>query len=94
MAIKRGLYWFYNDLRLHDNALLSKAAREVTSLHCVFFPELKTQFERRFLPVEINNDAKQHFLMQSVGELNQSLRQIGQVLHKLEADSLGKHRSS
>jgi deoxyribodipyrimidine photo-lyase len=90
MAIKRGLYWFYNDLRLHDNALLAKAAREVTSLHCVFFPELKTQFERRFLPVEINNDAKQHFAMQSVGELNQSLRQIGQVLHKLEADSLGE----
>ncbi|MGR5095899.1 DASH family cryptochrome [Vibrio maritimus] len=90
MTTRRGIYWFYNDFRLHDNPLLSKAAREVDSLHCVYFPELKSQFERRFLPIEINDDARQHFAMQSIGELNQSLRQVGQVLHKLEADGLSE----
>lgn len=90
MATRRGIYWFYNDFRLHDNPLLAKAARGVESLHCVYFSELKSQFERRFLPIEIKDDAKQHFARQSVGELNQSLRQLGQVLHKLEADGLSQ----
>lgn len=83
MTTRRGIYWFYNDFRLHDNPLLAKAAREVGSLHCVYFPELKSQFERRFLPIEINDDARQHFAMQSIGELNQSLRQVGRCCTSL-----------
>ena len=31
-----GLYWFGNDLRVHDNANLLKAASEVDDLLCIF----------------------------------------------------------
>ena len=31
-----GLYWFGNDLRVHDNANLLKAASEVDDLLCIY----------------------------------------------------------
>ncbi|MGR5220677.1 DASH family cryptochrome [Vibrio parahaemolyticus] len=88
MSVKRGLYWFYNDLRLHDNALLRSASVEMEVLHCFYFSELKTLFDRRFLPIEIDDDARQEFRMQAVGELNQSLWQLGQTLHQVLVNSV------
>lgn len=88
MSKRRGIYWFNHDLRLHDNKLLQKASEHVDRLHCVYFDELKTMYDRRFLPVEIDDSAKREFKMQALGELNQSLMQLGQVLHQVSVTSL------
>ncbi|MFC5080559.1 Cryptochrome DASH [Vibrio thalassae] len=88
MSNKRGIYWFTQDLRLHDNLLLQHASEQVDRLHCVCFDELKSVFDRRFLPIEIDDSAKREFTMQSLGEFNQSLMQLGQVLHYVTVNSL------
>lgn len=74
--IKRGLVWFKNDLRLHDNEALSKALLECDELifcYCVdplHFKKLDLGFKK----ADIN---RLKFLEQSVNDLQQHLEELG-----------------
>ena len=74
--VKRGLVWFKNDLRLHDNEALCKAVLECDQLifcYCVdpaHFKELDLGFKK----ADIN---RFKFLEQSVNELQHQLEKLG-----------------
>ena len=73
---KRGLVWFKNDLRLHDNEALSKALLECDELvfcYCVdplHFKKLDLGFKK----ADIN---RFKFLKQSVNDVQQHLEKLG-----------------
>ena len=73
---KRGLVWFKNDLRLHDNEALFKALLECDELvfcYCVdplYFKELYLGFKKA-------NINRFKFLEQSVNDLQQHLEKLG-----------------
>lgn len=75
-----GLYWFTNDLRVHDNPLLSKAAAEVDQLVCLYcYPNLSPYLARYSQESEFGQ-AKRQFLDQSLCGLNASLSAFNQRL--------------
>lgn len=74
--MKKGLVWFKNDLRLHDNETLNKAIEECDELIFCFCIE-KNIFEKTnlgFRKADINRFA---FLKQSVENLQKNLEKIG-----------------
>lgn len=74
--VKRGLVWFKNDLRLHDNEALCKAVLECDELVFCYsvdpahFKELDLGFKK----ADIN---RFKFLEQSVNELQHQLEKLG-----------------
>lgn len=76
----KGLYWFTNDLRIHDNALLELALEHVDELVCCYvYPEL-TRFLGHFSQESHLGAAKQRFIRQSVEELASRLGEKGITL--------------
>lgn len=74
--MKKGLVWFKNDLRLHDNEALNKAIEQCDELICCFCIE-KTIFENidlGFRKADINRFV---FLEHSVNNLQKNLEKIG-----------------
>jgi deoxyribodipyrimidine photo-lyase len=81
MTIKKiGLFWFNNDLRLHDNPALLSSNSIVDELYCVFLPLLNSQVV--YPPTAQTNvgHAKQQFLLESLTNLDKSLRSLAQQL--------------
>lgn len=74
----KGLYWFRNDLRLQDNAALSRLAAQCDRLLCVYVVESKWrqthyQSHRIGLP-------RWQFIRESLHDLQQQLHAFGQDL--------------
>ncbi|MGR5319830.1 DASH family cryptochrome [Vibrio alfacsensis] len=80
MSIKVGLYWFTNDLRVHDNRLLQHASSEVEKLICLYCLPKITPFLAHFAQEREFGRVKRQFLEQSLHDLDKSLIGFGQRL--------------
>ncbi|MFT5562922.1 MAG: deoxyribodipyrimidine photo-lyase, partial [Litorivivens sp.] len=78
-ASQRTLYWLTEDLRLQDNPALSAAATNSASLICVFCWDTGWQESDRFGNQRLGAH-RENFLKQTLHNLDQSLRQLGQQL--------------
>ncbi|TSA38125.1 MAG: DASH family cryptochrome [Methylococcaceae bacterium] len=74
-----GLYWFGNDLRLHDNDNLLKAASEVDALLCIYCLDLQWLMPNRYGLVTMSAN-RLRFLKESLLDLDKQLQQLGQHL--------------
>ncbi|WP_316801484.1 DASH family cryptochrome [Pedobacter frigidisoli] len=75
-AKKRGLIWFKNDLRLHDNEALVTAQQECSEVLCCYCLE-KSIFENHELGFRKADLNRFRFLEQSVTNLKANLKSIG-----------------
>lgn len=76
---KLGIYWFNNDLRLDDNPALLAAAREVNQLLCIAFVPQNQLSQFHPIPIHLS-EHRLNFLLQSLSDLDQNLRRLGQHL--------------
>ena len=70
--VKRGLVWFKNDLRLHDNETLTKALEECNELVCCYCIE-RSDFEKLELGFRKMDINRFKFLEQSIINLQHNL---------------------
>ncbi|MCE0557847.1 DASH family cryptochrome [Motilimonas sp. E26] len=82
----RGIYFFSNDLRLHDNALLTQAADEVDELICLYIDDTLLP-STRYRP-EPWSTKRQTFHEASLAALESQLANLGQMLWRYQARSL------
>ncbi|MGD2141580.1 MAG: deoxyribodipyrimidine photo-lyase [Burkholderiales bacterium] len=77
-SYERALVWFRRDLRVDDNAALSRALEEAKAVHCVFV------FDTEILDaLEEKRDRRVEFIWQSAQELKAGLQVLGGDLHVL-----------
>ena len=76
---KNGLFWFTNDLRIHDNPALASAARSVDTLVCVYCLESKWFTPNRFGSISLGQ-RRQQFLEESLHSLQRELAKLNQKL--------------
>jgi deoxyribodipyrimidine photo-lyase len=74
-----GLYWFGNDLRVHDNANLLKAACEVDELLCIYCVDPQWLLPNRYGLATLSAN-RWWFLKESLLDLDKQLHQVGQHL--------------
>lgn len=74
-----GLYWFVNDLRVHDNTNLLKAASEVDDLLCIYCLDPQWLLPNRYSLATMSAN-RWHFLRESLLDLDKQLHQLGQHL--------------
>ena len=74
-----GLYWFVNDLRVHDNTNLLKAASEVDDLLCIYCLDPQWLLPNRYSLGTMSAN-RWHFLRESLLDLDKQLHQLGQHL--------------
>ncbi|KJF94285.1 FAD-binding protein [Photobacterium angustum] len=86
MAVK-ALYWFTNDLRLHDNPILHQAYEHCDSLLCVYFMEPQKQQFNRYQLVSVG-EIRHRFLLQALQALQSNLATLGQRLLVMQADPM------
>ena len=78
-----GLFWFTNDLRLHDNPALATAARSADTLLCVYCINSDLLTPNRFGSVGLGAH-RQRFLHESLVDLRQKLAALNQELLIIE----------
>jgi deoxyribodipyrimidine photo-lyase len=75
----RGLFWFRNDLRLHDNPALWHLAKQCDELLCVYVIDPRwftwTKFQSKPL-----GSIRWRFICESLSDLENNLKSKGQVL--------------
>ncbi len=76
---KVGLYWFGNDLRLHDNASLLKAALEVDELFCIYCLDPQWLMPNRYGLATMSHH-RWRFIKESLIDLDKQLHKLGQHL--------------
>ncbi len=74
--VKRGLVWFTNDLRLHDNETLIRAQQECDELLCCYCLE-RSDFDMLNLGFRKMDIIRFKFLEQSVVDLQHNLKLLG-----------------
>jgi deoxyribodipyrimidine photo-lyase len=74
-----GLYWFGNDLRVHDNVALLKAAAEVDYLLCVYCLDPQWLSPNQY-GLAIMSANRWRFLKASLLDLDKQLHKLGQHL--------------
>ncbi len=80
MSTKRiGLYWFTNDLRLHDQPALMRANSLVDELVCIFIFD-KAWFQTSHFSQNRLGSHRRVFLLESLHDLDQRLCDLGQKL--------------
>ncbi|RZK24877.1 MAG: DASH family cryptochrome, partial [Flavobacterium sp.] len=84
---KRGLVWFKNDLRLHDNEALASAQKECDDLLFCYCIE-KSQFDELYQGFRRADVIRFKFLRQSVLDLKQNLDKLGGHLIIVEQSAL------
>ncbi|MGB5325087.1 MAG: DASH family cryptochrome [Pseudomonadales bacterium] len=82
---QRGLMLFSNDLRLHDNPALARAAEMCESLACVYIVNPRWFETDRFGCRHIG-EHRWRFLLESLADLQASLMALGQRLLVLQAE--------
>jgi deoxyribodipyrimidine photo-lyase len=95
-----GLYWFDNDLRVHDNANLLKAASEVDDLLCIYCLDPQWLLPNRYGLATLSAN-RWRFLKESLQDLDKQLQRLGQHLVvcyeapvKAISDRVGEHKVS
>ncbi|WP_162046210.1 DASH family cryptochrome [Vibrio taketomensis] len=84
-----GIYWFSNDLRVTDNALLARAAQDVDKLICLCCRPSISRYLQHFSQQSNYGAARVHFENQCLSGLNDSLAELGQSLVIVEEQPLG-----
>lgn len=79
LHFKTGIHWFTNDLRVDDNQALLKAAEKSQRLLCVFVVDPAWFKPNRYGQKSIG-DHRWQFLCESLFDLEQSLKSLGQDL--------------
>lgn len=74
---KRILYWFRNDLRLHDNEAFGRAILDAEEIVPVFIFDPRLFSERPTLGIRKTGIFRTNFLLESVADLRQSLQDRG-----------------
>ena len=87
-----GLMWFRRDLRAQDNAALHHALKSCRQVHCLFV------FDREILDTLPRQDRRISFLCESLEDLDQQLRALGErsgvpdagllMMHALASDAV------
>ncbi|MFT5610142.1 MAG: deoxyribodipyrimidine photo-lyase [Arenicella sp.] len=77
--LKTGIFWFTNDLRLHDNPALMQANSLLDELLCVYVIDHRWRSSSHYSRGNISQNTDR-FLHESLSDLDNSLRQIGQQL--------------
>lgn len=72
------IFWFRNDLRLHDNEALLKATKAGNIIPVYVFDE--RQFNKTSLGFKRTGAFRAKFLLESVEDLRNNLRKIGSVM--------------
>ncbi|WP_322804305.1 DASH family cryptochrome [Vibrio alfacsensis] len=80
MSRRVGLYWFTNDLRVHDNLLLSHATQEADELLCLYCYPCITPFLSHYAQVSQLGQGRQRFIKDALLCLDNSLHSLGQRL--------------
>ena len=73
---KVGVYWFGNDLRLHDNASLLKAALEVDELLCIYCLDSQWLMPNCYGLAAMSHN-RWRFLKESLLDLDNQLQKLG-----------------
>lgn len=82
MHKKRAIVWFRNDLRLHDNEALSEALSHAEEVIPVYvFDERTFLGDTRWFEFRKTGRYRARFILESVQELRQQLRQLGSELY-------------
>jgi deoxyribodipyrimidine photo-lyase len=81
---KRAIYWFRNDLRLHDHELLSAQADQLDVLLPVYCFDPR-EFDQHPLGFKRTGSFKTQFLIESLNDLRQSLEARGSGLYVVVA---------
>lgn len=74
-----GIFWFTNDVRLHDNPALMRASKLVNELSCVYVYDRSWQ-SSSYYAQPVSSNAARTFLDQSLNELASRLDALGQHL--------------
>jgi len=74
-----GVYFFSNDLRVHDNPILHRAANDVDQLLCVFCYQSWWDAHNKQQLVSLGQH-RARFLLETLNDLNHALQQLGQTL--------------
>lgn len=77
--LKTGVFWFTNDLRLHDNPALMQATLLVDELLCVYVIDYAWQSSSHYSQANVSQNSRR-FLYESLNDLASSLKEIGQSL--------------
>ena len=85
-TIKRGLFWFRHDQRLHDNVGLRLLAEHVDELTMVYIIE-DALFETTAFGVNRMSDKRRTFLYESLDDLDTQLRQHHQTLFRFKGNA-------
>lgn len=81
MEKKKGIVWFRNDLRVHDNNCLNTALEEMDEVLLVYVYDRKL-FEVPYLGLERMGGNKIRFLFQTVEDLRENLENEDLYLHE------------
>ena len=84
---KIGIFWFTNDLRIHDNPALIQAASSVEILLCVYVIDHSWRSSSKYSKASTNQKPIQ-FLRESLVDLDNNLKVMGQRLMILESVTL------
>lgn len=80
---KTGLFWFSNDLRLHDNPALMRTNSSVDELFCVYLSLNNLNLLSMPYSQTRSGEHQKQFLHQSLDNLDQSLSAMGQRLNHI-----------
>lgn len=89
--LKAGIFWFTNDLRLHDNPALMRASLLVDELLCVYVIDRTWRSSSQYSQTN-NCQNSDRFLRESLIDLGKNLKNIGQRLIVLESGTLSTLR--
>ncbi|MBE0363193.1 deoxyribodipyrimidine photo-lyase [Pseudoalteromonas ulvae UL12] len=81
---KIGLYIFDHDCRVLDNPALTQFSQQVDALICVYVLPAPSTFDRQFSQTHAS-DAQQGYIHQTLSELDENLRLLGQKLLLVQA---------
>jgi len=84
---KTGIFWFTNDLRLHDNPALMRATTLVEKLVCIYIVDFDWRVSNQYAHQSKNSNAKA-FLHESLYDLSHNLEKLGQHLIIVEANTV------
>jgi len=84
---KTGIFWFTNDLRLHDNSALVQASAVVDELLCIYIKDQEWHSSNHYSCATAFKKSDV-FLRESLDCLNLSLKSLGQRLVVMQADTV------
>ncbi len=82
-----GIFWFTNDLRLHDNPALNRASMLVDQLLCIYVIDRPWRVSHLYTQAGSSQNSDQ-FLRESLVDLHQSLKRFGQRLIVIESETV------